>query len=29
VRDCRAFGGGELLDDCAVVVIRRVEPPTG
>lgn len=23
VADCRAFGGGELLDDCAVVVIRR------
>jgi len=23
VADCRAFAGGELLDDCAVVVIRR------
>jgi serine phosphatase RsbU (regulator of sigma subunit) len=23
VNDCRAFAGGELLDDCAVVVIRR------
>jgi len=23
VDDCRAFAGGELLDDCAVVVIRR------
>ncbi|MDP8910772.1 MAG: SpoIIE family protein phosphatase, partial [Actinomycetota bacterium] len=26
VADCRAFGGGELSDDCAVVVIRRREP---
>ena len=24
VEDCRAFGGGELSDDCAVVVIKRV-----
>ena len=24
VDDCRAFTGGELLDDCAVVVVRRV-----
>jgi serine phosphatase RsbU (regulator of sigma subunit) len=23
VADCRAFGGGELVDDCAIVVIRR------
>jgi hypothetical protein len=23
VEDCRAFAGGELADDCAVVVIRR------
>ena len=23
VADCRAFAGGELTDDCAVVVIRR------
>ncbi len=23
VEDCRRFGGGELADDCAVVVIRR------
>jgi serine phosphatase RsbU (regulator of sigma subunit) len=23
VADCRAFGGGDLTDDCAVVVIRR------
>jgi len=23
VADCRTFAGGELLDDCAVVVIRR------
>jgi serine phosphatase RsbU (regulator of sigma subunit) len=23
VDDCRAFAGGELADDCAVVVIRR------
>ena len=22
--DCRAFGRGELQDDCAVVVVRRV-----
>jgi serine phosphatase RsbU (regulator of sigma subunit) len=22
--DCRAFGGGELQDDCAIVVVRRV-----
>jgi len=21
--DCRSFAGGELTDDCAVVVIRR------
>jgi sigma-B regulation protein RsbU (phosphoserine phosphatase) len=25
VADCRAFAGGELTDDCAVVVIRRAE----
>jgi serine phosphatase RsbU (regulator of sigma subunit) len=24
VDDCRAFAGGELADDCAVVVIRRI-----
>jgi serine phosphatase RsbU (regulator of sigma subunit) len=24
VEDCRAFAGGELADDCAVVVVRRV-----
>jgi len=24
VDDCRAFAGGELVDDCAVVVIRRL-----
>ena len=24
VDDCRAFAGGDLTDDCAVVVIRRV-----
>jgi serine phosphatase RsbU (regulator of sigma subunit) len=24
VDDCRAFGGGDLTDDCAVVVIRRI-----
>ena len=23
VGDCRAFSGGELEDDCAIVVIRR------
>jgi serine phosphatase RsbU (regulator of sigma subunit) len=23
VEDCRTFGGGELADDCAVVIIRR------
>ena len=22
--DCRSFAGGELTDDCAVVVIRRL-----
>jgi len=22
--DCRAFADGELADDCAVVVVRRV-----
>jgi serine phosphatase RsbU (regulator of sigma subunit) len=26
VRDCRSFAGGELGDDCAVVVIRRRYP---
>jgi serine phosphatase RsbU (regulator of sigma subunit) len=26
VDDCRSFAGGELLDDCAVVVIRRRYP---
>ena len=25
--DCRAFGGGELDDDCAIVVIKRVGVP--
>src|SRR5581483_11248210 len=29
VADCRAFGGGDLPDDCAVVVIRAVERPAG
>jgi len=24
VDDCRAFTGGDLTDDCAVVVIRRI-----
>jgi hypothetical protein len=24
VEDCRAFAGGELPDDCAVVAIKRV-----
>ena len=24
VEDCRAFSGGELADDCAVVVVRRL-----
>jgi phosphoserine phosphatase RsbU/P len=28
VEDCRAFAGGDLLDDCAVVVIRRVQEPS-
>src|SRR5439155_23112041 len=23
VEDCRAFAGGELVDDCAVVVVKR------
>jgi serine phosphatase RsbU (regulator of sigma subunit) len=23
LQDCRAFSGGELPDDCAVVVLRR------
>ena len=23
VADCRAFGGAEFVDDCAIVVIRR------
>ena len=23
VEDCRAFGGGELVDDCAVVIVKR------
>jgi hypothetical protein len=26
VADCRAFGSGDLADDCAVVVIKRVAP---
>jgi len=25
--DCRAFSGGELGDDCAIVVIKRVDTP--
>ena len=24
IEDCRRFGGGELVDDCAVVVVRRL-----
>jgi serine phosphatase RsbU (regulator of sigma subunit) len=24
VEDCRSFGGGELVDDCAVVVVKRL-----
>jgi len=24
VEDCRAFGGGDLVDDCAVVVVKRL-----
>jgi phosphoserine phosphatase RsbU/P len=27
IRDCRAFAGGELPDDCAVVVIKRTLTP--
>ncbi len=26
IDDCRRFGGGELTDDCAVVVVRRCRP---
>jgi len=24
--DCRAFGSGDLADDCAIVVIKRTAP---
>ncbi len=24
--DCRAFGSGDLTDDCAIVVIKRTDP---
>jgi serine phosphatase RsbU (regulator of sigma subunit) len=24
--DCRAFGSGDLTDDCAIVVIKRTNP---